>query len=78
METSKIQYLRNLILQYLSCKDPVLRDHMENAIITIFRYNETEKEKIKQRKLEEANDSSSILYSSFNQFGNYFNGFTTG
>jgi hypothetical protein len=63
METSKLQYLRNLILQYLSCKDPVLRDHMENAIMTIFRYNDKERQAISLRKQEESG-SESLFYSS--------------
>lgn len=76
METSKLQYIRNLILQYLSCKDPVLKEHMESAIITIFRYNERERQSIQLRKQEE-NGSENILYSSFTSLVSNFSSSTT-
>ena len=62
VEASKLQYVRNLILQYLTCQEPVLRDHMEQAIVTIFRYNEREKDRILQRKKNE-NPEEAVLSS---------------
>jgi hypothetical protein len=73
METSKLQYLRNLILQYLSCKDPILRDHMENAIVTIFRYNDKERQAIFLRKQEESG-SDGLFYSSITSIVNNLSG----
>ncbi|CAE7490352.1 unnamed protein product [Symbiodinium microadriaticum] len=61
-EASKLQYVRHLILQYLSCKEPVLRDHMEQAIVTIFRFNDRERERILERKKEE-NPEEAVLSS---------------
>lgn len=71
MESSKLLYIRNLILQYLSCKDPILKEHMENAIITIFRYNEKEKQSIQLRKQDETS-TDSLIYSSFASFVSNF------
>lgn len=61
-ETNKLQYVRNLILQYLSCKDPIVREHMEQAIMAIFRFNEGEREGISERKKEE-NPEEAVLSS---------------
>lgn len=49
MQESKWLYMRHLILQYLSCKDDLVRGHMESAVVKIFRYNEQEKALIKDR-----------------------------
>ena len=37
---SKINYIRSMFLQYLCCKDPVVKPHIESALIAIFRYTD--------------------------------------
>ena len=34
---SKVTYIRSMFLQYLTCKDPVVKPHIESALIAIFR-----------------------------------------
>lgn len=70
MEASKMQYVRHLILQYLSCKDAVLKDHMEQAIIALFRFNASEREGILERKREE--NPEEAVYSSVRSLVNTF------
>jgi hypothetical protein len=70
MEASKMQYVRHLILQYLSCKDAMLKDHMEQAIVALFRYNSTERESILERKKEE--NPEEAVYSSVRSLVNTF------
>ncbi len=40
---AKVSYIRSMFLQYLSCKDPVVKPHIESALIAIFRFNDKEK-----------------------------------
>jgi hypothetical protein len=75
---SKYQYIRHLILQYLICKDEIVKNHMENAIIKIFRYNEMEKKLIEDKKKNEmssittsVNDISDSLFSFSNMLSNF-------
>ena len=74
-ESARFQYIRNLILQYLSCRDFEVKTHIEHAIVTIFRYDEADKEKIELRRKDESGDgtntlgSISSLFSSFQSIG---------
>ena len=69
---SRHEYIRNLILQYLCCKDPIVRSHMENAIIQMFRFNEDEKNAIEERKKNEENYEDALLASITNFVSNTF------
>ncbi len=53
MGESKIQYIRQMVFQYLSCKDGVVKPHIESALIAIFRFNTEEKQAIESRQKEE-------------------------
>ena len=74
-ESARFQYIRNLILQYLSCRDVEVKTHIENAIVTIFRYDESDREKIEFRRKEESGEnyttlgSISSLFTSFQSVG---------
>mmetsp|Transcript_14235 Transcript_14235/g.17932 ORF Transcript_14235/g.17932 Transcript_14235/m.17932 type:complete len:450 (+) Transcript_14235:144-1493(+) len=48
-EDPKIQYLRNLMVNYLT-SDPAVRDHMELAIGTVLKFSDEEKAKIDEWK----------------------------
>ena len=61
--TSKLEYIKNLVLQYLSCKDPVVRNHMEDALIQMFRFNDDEKNAIEERKKVEESYEDALLSS---------------
>jgi hypothetical protein len=53
MGESKIQYIRQMVFQYLSCRDSVVKPHIESALIAIFRFNSDEKNAIESRQKEE-------------------------
>lgn len=57
LSESKMQYIRHMVFQYLSCKDPVVRPHIESAVMAIFRFNEAERELIEERHKEETSDT---------------------
>lgn len=67
---SKIQYVRQMILQYLSCKDSEVKLHIESALMTIFRFNDNERKSVEERKLEESADTLSSIT-------NFLGGFAT-
>jgi hypothetical protein len=76
MGESKVQYIRHMVLQYLSCKDAVVKPHIESALVAMFRYNEAERVMIEERRKEESADTISSITSfiesstpSFNFFG---------
>lgn len=50
METSKVQYVRQMLLQYLSCPDAEVRQHIERALVAMFRYDDQEKRQIAEKK----------------------------
>ena len=57
-----MQHSRHLVLQYLSCKDKDVRIHMEDALIALFRANDTERAAISERRRAEdgSNDYMSM------------------
>jgi hypothetical protein len=61
MEESKFQYIRHMVFQYLSCCDPVVKPHIEDALIAIFRYNSEERFAIESRSKEESQDTLTSL-----------------
>ena len=67
---SKIQYVRHMVFQYLTCKDAIVKPHIESALVALFRYNEAERLAIDdQRKMETEDTITSIT--------NYLGLFTT-
>ena len=50
-EESKLSYLKNLMVNYLS-SDPDVRDHMEKAIGTVLQFTPEDLEKIEKKKNE--------------------------
>jgi len=67
LEASKALHMRHLVIQYLTCKDIVVRGHMENALITLLRLNAQEKALISERKHREEQSKDSF----FSFFGSY-------
>ena len=58
---SKIQYVRHMVFQYLTCKDSIVKPHIESALIALFRYNELERSAIdEQRKVDTEDTITSI------------------
>ena len=55
--SSKIQYVRHMIFQYLSCRDPEVKVHIETALMAIFRMTIAEREVIETIRKEEAQDA---------------------
>ena len=54
---SKIQYVRQMVYQYLTCKDIEVKPHIESALIALLRYNETERLVIEERKKMDTQDT---------------------
>lgn len=50
-EDAKMQYLRNLMVNYLS-SDPDIREHMEDAIGTVLKFSDEEKARIEKKRIE--------------------------
>lgn len=50
-EESKLSYLKNLMVNYLS-SDPAVRDHMEKAIGTVLQFSPDDLDKIEKKKNE--------------------------
>ena len=50
-EESKLDYLKNLMVNYLS-SDAAVRDHMEMAIGTVLQFTPEDLDRIKKKKAE--------------------------
>ena len=61
LEASKALHMRHLVVQYLTCKDVVVRGHMENALITLLRLNPQEKALIAEKKQREEQNKDSFF-----------------
>jgi hypothetical protein len=57
---NKIAYLRQMVIRYLSCKDPVVRPHIESALVAMLRVSPEEKHVIEDRQKDESGDTSSV------------------
>lgn len=53
-QDSKIVYIRQMFLQYLSCRDEVVRPHIQSALVAMFRFNEQERASIEEALKVEA------------------------
>jgi len=68
MGESKLQYVRQMVCQYLSCRDSVVKVHIESALIAMFRFNEQERIGIELRQKEEAQDLTTSITSFLGSF----------
>lgn len=59
---ARVQHMRHLVLQYLSCKDKDVRVHMEDALVALFRFNESERMSILLRRKAEAGPTDAASY----------------
>ncbi len=67
MAESKVQYLKHMVFQYLVCREPEVKQHIERALIALFRFSEEEKAVIEAKRKEESEEgfSFSSLLGSF-------------
>ena len=81
MEASKNQYARQMLLQYLSCKDQVVKGFIEDALCKLFRFSESELRHILDRRSFDnhilgagmgGGSSNGNSSSSLASIGNYF------
>ena len=50
----KLVYIRQMMVQYLTCKDSEVKKNIESALTAMFRFNEREKAAVVERRsLEE-------------------------
>jgi hypothetical protein len=62
MGEAKLAYIRHMVLQYLACRDALVKPHIEAALMVILRCSDAEKEQIEARQKDEvAADSLSSL-----------------
>ena len=61
MSESKMQYIKQMVLQYLSCRDGVVRPHIEAALVAMLRFSEEERAAIELRRRDEAQDAISSI-----------------
>ena len=54
---SKIQYVRHMVFQYLTCKDAIVKPHIESALIALFRYNDLERIAIDDKRKSDTEDT---------------------
>jgi hypothetical protein len=60
---SKMQYIKQMVYQYLSCRDTVVKTHIETALITLLRYSDEEKAAIELRSKNDSIDTVSSISS---------------
>ena len=60
-EDSKLSYLKNLMVNYLTA-DPEVRDHMETAIGTVLKFTPGDIAAIQKKKADDASWSAYIGY----------------
>ena len=69
MTASKIKYVRHMVLQYLSCREPEVRAHIETALMAIFRLSPAEREVVESKRREETTDALSSISSFLGSLG---------
>ncbi len=57
MAESKVQYVRQMFFQYLVCREPEVRAHIEMALVTLFRFSEEERAAIEAKAHEDSLDT---------------------
>ena len=54
---SKIQYVRHMVFQYLTCKDSIVKPHIESALVALFRFNDLERLAIDEQRKADTEDT---------------------
>ena len=65
-------------MQYLSCKDKDVRVHMEDALMALFRVNESERLAVLVRRRAEDSANDSYVSSLTSMFGEALSGLASG
>ena len=60
MQASKFAYVRQMMLKYLSCSEPMVREHMETALMALFRFTAEEKKEIDDKKKKLSSEPISL------------------
>lgn len=69
MAESKVQYVKQMVYQFLICREPEVKSHIESALIALFRFSEEEKMAIESRnKEDEQQDTLSSITSFLGSF----------
>jgi hypothetical protein len=63
LESSKLEYIKQMLYQYLTCRDGDVKAHMETAIEAIFRFTPRERLAIEERRRESSIDTLSSITS---------------
>jgi hypothetical protein len=59
-----------MVFQYLSCKDLLVKPHIESALIALFRYNDLERLAIDEQRKADTEDTITSI-------SNYLGSFTS-
>jgi hypothetical protein len=62
---NKLEYLKQMFLQYLSCRDGEVKVHIETAIENMFHFNANERGSIEERRRESTQDTLSAISNYF-------------
>lgn len=57
MAESKVQYVRHMIFQFLVCREPEVRAHIEAALMALFRFSEEERAAVASKAVEDSQDT---------------------
>lgn len=61
MVESKVQYVRHMVFQYLVCREPEVRTHIELALMALFRFSEEERAAIEAKTQEDSQDTLTTI-----------------
>ena len=62
-ESSKLQYVKQMVYQYLVCRDADVKHHLEVAFESIFQFSQKERDAIEARRKESAQDTLASISS---------------
>jgi hypothetical protein len=68
MAESKVQYVRQMVYQYLVCREVEVKAHIESALMALFRFSEDEKNAVLAKNEEERQDTLTTITSFFTGF----------
>lgn len=63
LDNSKLEYVKRMMFQYLTCREEEVKAHMETAMESIFRFNEKERKAIEERRRLASQDTLSSITS---------------
>ena len=63
LQNSKMQYIKQMVFQYLVCKDPEVKLHVESALMNMFRFSDAEKSAIVDTRKAESDDTLTTISS---------------